>query len=141
VYKTVNFTRLEMTWQEHIPFFFRNHYSHRLTEGGRYSGRRSTSSSISTRGADRDERVPVYSIGGNDLAVAGLAYRFPISSNLDFRFLQIYFDKLYASFYGDIGNAWVGEKQRHPGRVEGGRGGRAAARIVFVLFVSDPLLL
>jgi hypothetical protein len=28
--------------------------------------------------------------------------------NIDFRLLSLYFDKLYASVFGDIGNAWTG---------------------------------
>jgi hypothetical protein len=27
---------------------------------------------------------------------------------MDFKFLQFYFDKLYFSVYGDVGNAWYG---------------------------------
>jgi len=33
-------------------------------------------------------------------------------SNIDVRFLQFYFDKFYASIYGDFGNAWSSEKPK-----------------------------
>jgi len=52
---------------------------------------------------------PFYAIGGNRYATANLTYRFPLATNLDFKFLQFYFDKLYLSVYGDIGNAWYGK--------------------------------
>jgi outer membrane protein assembly factor BamA len=51
---------------------------------------------------------PFYALGGNEIAVVGLEYRFPLVHNIDARLLQIYFDKLYASVYGNIGNAWTG---------------------------------
>jgi hypothetical protein len=49
---------------------------------------------------------PFYAIGGNRYASANLTYRFPLITHMDFNFLQFYFDKLYVSLYGDIGNAW-----------------------------------
>jgi hypothetical protein len=52
---------------------------------------------------------PFYGIGGNEYARVNLTYRFPISDNLDFKVLQIYFSKLYASLFADYGNAWTGE--------------------------------
>jgi outer membrane protein assembly factor BamA len=51
---------------------------------------------------------PFYSIGGNKYFTANLTYRFPVAKDLDFNFLQFYFDKLYFSVYGDAGNAWNG---------------------------------
>jgi outer membrane protein assembly factor BamA len=52
---------------------------------------------------------PFYSLGGNEMAVAGLTYRFPVITRIDTRILNFYFDKLYASVYGDIGDAWTGK--------------------------------
>ena len=49
---------------------------------------------------------PFYSMGGSKVATANLTYRFPLVSNIDTRISPLYFDKLYMSFYGDIGNAW-----------------------------------
>jgi outer membrane protein assembly factor BamA len=50
---------------------------------------------------------PYYGLGGNKVATLNVSYRFPISDNLDFRVLQVYFDKLYFSAFGDFGNAWT----------------------------------
>jgi hypothetical protein len=55
---------------------------------------------------------PFYAIGGNRYATANLTYRFPLITHMDFNFLQFYFDKLYFSVYGDIGNAWYGKSAR-----------------------------
>jgi outer membrane protein assembly factor BamA len=51
---------------------------------------------------------PFYSLGGNEIAVVGLNYRFPLLNKIDLRVFQLYFDKLYFSVFGDIGNAWTG---------------------------------
>jgi hypothetical protein len=52
---------------------------------------------------------PFYGLGGNEFARANVAYRFPISDDIDYRIAQIYFSKLYASFFFDFGNAWTGD--------------------------------
>jgi hypothetical protein len=136
VYKTVNFTRLEMTWHEYLPFLFRNHTLTASLRGGTIIGPRVDEFfDFYGGGLIGMKGYPFYSIGGNDLAVAGLSYRFPISSNLDVRFLQIYFDKLYASFYGDIGNAW-GENNAVPGGWKGDAG--AELRLESYSFYSYP---
>ncbi len=51
---------------------------------------------------------PFYSLGGNEYALANVTYRFPLFENIDMRVMQLYFDKLYAAFYGDVGAAWTG---------------------------------
>lgn len=113
VYKLINFTRVELFWREYIPFFFKNHTLAFKVRGGSilehtvddffdfYAG-----GLIGMKG------YPFYAIGGNEIAVAGLEYRFPLVNNIDVRFFQLYFDKLYASVYGDFGNAWSGAKPR-----------------------------
>jgi len=52
---------------------------------------------------------PFYALGGNRIATANATYRFPLWDNIDFRFLPLYFDKLYASVHYDYGNAWNGD--------------------------------
>ncbi|MBE2279611.1 MAG: PD40 domain-containing protein [Ignavibacteriaceae bacterium] len=49
---------------------------------------------------------PFYSISGNELLWANLTYRFPLVQNIDARFGHLYFDKIFLSVFGDIGNAW-----------------------------------
>ena len=49
---------------------------------------------------------PFYAISGNKVAWLNLTYRFPLIKNIDTRFGLLYIDKIFMSFYGDIGNAW-----------------------------------
>ena len=51
---------------------------------------------------------PFYSLSGNKIAWLNLTYRFPLAKNIDTRIGQLYVDKVFLSFYGDIGNAWTG---------------------------------
>ena len=56
----------------------------------------------------REQRTQ-YVLGGNGVATANATYRFPLWENIDFRFLRLYFDRLYASVHYDFGNAWNGD--------------------------------
>ncbi len=49
---------------------------------------------------------PFYAISGNKVGWLNLTYRFPLIKNIDTRFGLLYVDKIFMSFYGDIGNAW-----------------------------------
>ena len=51
---------------------------------------------------------PFYSLGGNEITTLNVAYRYPIWNDIDFKLLQLYFDKLYGEFHADYGNAWNG---------------------------------
>ncbi len=75
---------------------------------------------------------PFYSLGGNEFAMATATYRFPVLEHIDLRVLQLYFDKLYAAVYGDVGTAWTGGQAR--------RGHRASARDVLILRLSHAYL-
>jgi len=108
LYDRINFTRVELNWKEYLPFFFRNHTLTLSIRGATILGPpvdeffdNYAGGLIGMKG------YPFYSLGGNDLAVAGLSYRFPLVNNIDLRLLQLYFDKLYASVYADVGNAWT----------------------------------
>jgi outer membrane translocation and assembly module TamA len=111
VYKDYDFTRLELRWREYIPMFVRNHTLTVSLRGGTILGPTVdeffdfyAGGLIGMRG------YPFYSLGGNDMAVVGLEYRFPLVRNIDVRIAQLYFDKLYASVFTDYGNAWSNGK-------------------------------
>ncbi len=111
VYKPVNFTKIEFNWREYIPFFFKQHTFIVKARGGSIIENTVDSFfDFYAGGLIGMKGYPFYSIGGNELAVFGLEYRFPLVDNIDVRFLQFYFDKLYMSVYGDWGNAWSGKK-------------------------------
>jgi hypothetical protein len=52
---------------------------------------------------------PFYAIGGNRMFTINATYRFPIKTEINLRFFQFYFKKLYGSFFYDFGNAWYGK--------------------------------
>jgi hypothetical protein len=110
VYKDINFTRIEARWKEHIPFFLRNHSLTLAARGGTILGPAVDEFfDFYAGGLPGMKGYPFYSLGGNEFAMAGLAYRFPILHNIDLRILNFYFDKLYATVYGTIGDAWTGD--------------------------------
>jgi Tol biopolymer transport system component len=113
LYKTINFTRVEGSFRQSIPFLFDDHTLTARLRGGSILGPSVddffdfyASGMLGMKG------YPFYALGGNEMAVAGLEYRFPLVGNLDWRVFHLYFDKLYASVYGDIGNAWTGSLPR-----------------------------
>jgi len=112
-YDWLKFPRIEATWKEYLPFFFRNQTLSATFRAGSILGppvddffNFYAGGLIGMRG------YPYYAIGGNTLAIAGLTYRIPLVSSMDLRFLQFYFDKLYLSVNADIGNAWTGTRPR-----------------------------
>jgi hypothetical protein len=52
-----------------------------------------------------------YSLEGETMAILGVDYRFPILKEIDVALWAFYFDKLYMSVFGDVGNLWA-----HPTR-------------------------
>ncbi len=51
---------------------------------------------------------PFYAISGNELAWINVTYRIPLLTDIDKRWNQIYFDKVFVSVFADVGNAWNG---------------------------------
>lgn len=51
---------------------------------------------------------PFYSISGNEMVWINVTYRLPLLMNIDKRWNQIYFDKIFVSVFADVGNAWNG---------------------------------
>lgn len=108
-YSALNFNRLEVLWNEHlelpIPRQTLTLTVHRASTLGKhvddffdsYAG-----GFVGMRG------YPFYALGGNDIAVIGAAYRFPLWTTINFRFLEFYFTKLYGSVFADYGDAWTG---------------------------------
>ncbi len=113
LYKDVNFTRLELNWKEHLPFFFRNHTLSLSARGGSILGPPVDEFfDFYAGGLVGMKGYPFYAIGGNEMAAFGVNYRFPLVHNIDLRIFQLYFDKLYASVYADAGYAWTDFKPR-----------------------------
>jgi hypothetical protein len=109
IYTNPSFHRIELLWNEHLPMPISKHTLtlsvHRASTLGKrvddffdfYAG-----GFIGMRG------YPFYGLGGNDIAVIGAAYRFPLWTTINVRFLEFYFTKLYGSVFADYGDAWTG---------------------------------
>lgn len=61
-------------------------------------------------GLDGIRGYPYYAIEGQKLLQGTVAYRIPISRNLNFSFAHLYFDKLYFGIFADYGNAFNGDR-------------------------------
>lgn len=106
-FEKAKFHRLEGDLLQGFGLFNNSHsLSLRLRAGTIFGPEQDNFFDFYASGFPNMKGYPFYAIGGNRYATANLTYRFPLATNLDFKFLQFYFDKLYLSVYGDIGNAW-----------------------------------
>lgn len=110
VFNKAKFHRLEGDLLQGFGLFNNSHsFSIRLRGGAVLGPQQDNFFDFYASGFPNMKGYPFYAIGGNKYATANLTYRFPIATHLDFKFLQFYFDKLYFSVYGDIGDAWNGD--------------------------------
>ena len=107
VYDRLSFVKLEGRWAEHIALPFKHHTLNLRLRAASILGDSVDSFFDYYAGGFVGMRgYPYYSLGGRAVTTLSLAYRFPITRSIDFRFLQFYFTKLYASVFADIGEAW-----------------------------------
>ncbi len=112
-YDKIDFLRAELNWHEYFPFLFHGHTLTVWLRGGSIFGPPVDEFfDFYAGGLIGMKGYTFYALSGNSLASVGLTYRFPLISDIDLRLGQIYFDKLYASVYGDFGNAWTETGQR-----------------------------
>ncbi|HLP17157.1 MAG TPA: biopolymer transporter Tol, partial [Bacteroidota bacterium] len=103
-----NFHRAEMRFTHHLPLPGWKHTLSMTLHGGTVFGPAVPDFfDYYAGGLPGMKGYPFYSISGNSIATANLAYRFPVWENIDFRILQLYFDKLYGEVHADAGNAWT----------------------------------
>ncbi len=109
VYTKFNFQRLELLWNEHLEMPFPKHTFTVAIRGGSILAPDVDSFfDFYAGGIAGMKGYPFYALGGNKIGTLNLTYRFPISTEINFRLLQFYFTKLYASAFADVGNAWTG---------------------------------
>jgi Tol biopolymer transport system component len=107
VYDNLSFLKFEGRWAEHIQLPFRHHTLNIRARAATVLGDSVDSFFDYYAGGFVGMRgYPYYSIGGRAITTLSLSYRFPITRSINFRFLQFYFTKLYASVFADIGEAW-----------------------------------
>jgi Tol biopolymer transport system component len=108
-YEHINFNRLEIGWRESIKLPAWKHTLSAHLRGGTIFGPPVDNFfNFYIGGLAGMKGYSFYSLGGNEFAMANLTYRFPLLENIDLRFLQMQFNSLYASVYGDAGSAWTG---------------------------------
>ncbi len=101
--------RVEFRYTEHLPLPFWKHTLSLTLRGGTIFGPEVPDFfDFYAGGLVGMKGYPFYAIGGNEVASINFAYRYPIWENIDFRVLQLYFDRLYGEFHADFGNAWNG---------------------------------
>jgi len=108
-YVNYSFHRAELSWNEYVRLPIRNHTLVLGARAGGILGRTVDSFFDYYAGGMLGMKgYPYYALGGNSMATLHLAYRFPLTRNIDFRFLQFYFTKLFGSVFTDFGNTWTG---------------------------------
>ncbi len=109
LYTNFDFNRVELNLQNHLPVAHNQTLSTRIRLGSILGPARPDFFDFYLGGLIGMREYPFYSLSGNTVAWLNLTYRFPLAKNIDTRIGQIYVDKAFLSFYGDIGNAWTGK--------------------------------
>ncbi len=108
-YKNFNFHKLELNAGVYFPLWNDHTLSTRIRLGSILGPEVADFFDFYLGGLIGFKAYPFYAISGNEVAWLNLTYRFPLWRNIDTKFGFIYFDKIFLSFHGDIGNAWTGE--------------------------------
>ncbi len=108
VYTDFNFHRLEFNSQTHFRIDDHQTITARVRAGSILGPAMPSFFDFYLGGLIGMKAYPFYSVAGNKVAWLNLTYRFPLARNIDKRIGQLYIDKAFLSFYGDVGNAWTG---------------------------------
>ncbi|HTY35915.1 MAG TPA: hypothetical protein VMH23_02335, partial [Bacteroidota bacterium] len=108
-YTKPSFHRLEMLWNEHLGLPLAKNTLTLSVRGATTLGKQVDEFFDSYAGGFVGMRgYPFYGLGGNNIAVLGVTYRFPVWTTINTRFLEFTFTKLYGSVFTDVGDAWTG---------------------------------
>jgi WD40 repeat protein len=99
------YNKFELLWREHIGLWGKHVLTLQL-RGGAIDRSVDSFLNFFAGGLDGIRGYPYYSIEGRKLLHGRLTYRLPVTEKLDFRLLQLYFDKLYFATYYDYGDAF-----------------------------------
>ena len=135
LYTNFDFNRVELNLQNHLPVAHNQTLSTRIRLGSILGPARPDFFDFYLGGLIGMREYPFYSLSGNTVAWLNLTYRFPLAKNIDTRIGQIYVDKAFLSFYGDIGNAWTG---RTPALDQFKKGIGAEIRVMMNSFYIFP---
>jgi Tol biopolymer transport system component len=107
-YNPFNFHRLELNIKSHFALWWDHTISAQLRLGNIFGPTVPDFFNFYLGGLIGMKAYPFYSVSGNKVGWLNLTYRFPLFRNIDTRIGQLYVDKIFMSFYGDLGNAWNG---------------------------------
>jgi Tol biopolymer transport system component len=108
VYNNYDFHRLELNTEIRFPVFESSTLTTKLRLGNIFGPTVPDFFDFYLGGIVGMKAYPFYAVSGNKIGWFDLTYRFPLFRNIDVRFGHVYLDKIFMSFYGDIGNAWNG---------------------------------
>jgi hypothetical protein len=105
-YFNYSYDQLSLDWQEYLPGLLKHHSLALRFRGGFIDQPVHSFYNFFGGGLDGLKGYPYYSMEGRRLIQLDLAYRFPISQNLDLRLWFLHFNQLYLSLYGQAGETW-----------------------------------
>jgi hypothetical protein len=107
-YNNYNFHRLELNSKLHFPLWAKHTLTAQIRGGTIFGPPVPDFFDFYLGGLIGMKAYPFYAISGNEVGWINLTYRFPLLTNIDTRLGHLYFDKIFFSVYGDLGNAWNG---------------------------------
>lgn len=107
-FSNFNFHRVELKTGLYLPIFNSHTINTTLRVGSILGPQQPDFFDFYLGGLIGMKPYPFYAISGNEIAWFNLTYRFPLFRDIDTKIGHLYFDKIFLSFNGDIGNAWNG---------------------------------
>jgi len=106
VFNNYDFNRLELNSKIHFPLWDENTLTAQFRFGAILGKTVPDFFDYYLGGMIGMKAYPFYAVSGNKVGWLNLTYRFPLFKNIDERIGHLYIDKIFMSFYGDVGNAW-----------------------------------
>lgn len=106
IYSNFDFHRIELKAGLFMPLFDSHTFNTTLRVGSILGPTMPDFFDFYLGGLIGMKAYPFYAISGNELAWLNFTYRFPLFQNVDTKVGNLYIDKIFLSFSGDIGNAW-----------------------------------
>lgn len=109
IYNNYNFHKLELNSKLHFPLWAKHTLTAQLRAGTIFGPKVPDFFDFYLGGLIGMKAYPFYAISGNEVGWLNLTYRLPLFTNIDTKVGHLYFDKIFFSVYGDLGNAWDGK--------------------------------
>lgn len=107
-YNNYNFQRLELNTKLHLPLWAKHTLTTQIRAGTIFGPEVPDFFDFYLGGLVGMKAYPFYAVSGNEIGWINFTYRLPLFTNIDSKLGHLYFDKIFFSVYGDLGNAWNG---------------------------------